>query len=342
MDDVPFDLRHMRCILYRPDPAGLRKLEHDLVRALHSDAGDVFRFVVSDNGTYNFNERLSGRGRNFYTFRIAEIWVGRTDLKLSILVQRQSLDQGPADFGPSHHYLQVGEAEDIQQTNWALRVDRVENGRAFFSVLPRSAMVTKACRRPPIASARSSLRLSMAPDAQRYAARVDGIRLVGDGGRRGMDGQVGVSGSGEVKAFVRSVCKGADLARREPHNNSPEPTALSRCKLVVLWFGSWSCSGERRPGSCLTPWPSHFLRSLHSHRASGGNVAPELVDATPSGSLLGHGTAIGSHSAAHGRRPASLETAISQVAALLWYQCFGHDVSLLHDCVLSSTIRVLN
>jgi hypothetical protein len=140
MDDVPFDLRHMRCILYRPDPAGLRKLEHDLVRALHSDAGDVFRFVVSDNGTYNFNERLSGRGRNFYTFRITEIWVGRTDLKLSILVQRQSLDQGPADFGPSHHYLQVGEAADIQQTNWALRVDRIENGRAFFSVLPRSAM----------------------------------------------------------------------------------------------------------------------------------------------------------------------------------------------------------
>jgi hypothetical protein len=129
----------MRCIPYRPDPSGLRKLEHDLVRALQSDAGDVFRFVVSNNESYDFTERLSGRGRDFYTFRITECWVAMTDLKLSILVQRQSLDQGPANFGPSHHALRVGEATDIQQTNWEMRVDRIENGQAFFSVLPRSA-----------------------------------------------------------------------------------------------------------------------------------------------------------------------------------------------------------
>jgi hypothetical protein len=137
IDDVPFDLRHMRCILYRRDPAGLRKLEHDLVRALQSDTGGAFKFTVANNGTYNFTDRLSGQGRNFYTFRISEIWVGRSDLKMSIFVNRQSLDQGPAEFGPNHHYLQIGESVDIQKTNWMIRVDRIEDNRAFFTVLPK-------------------------------------------------------------------------------------------------------------------------------------------------------------------------------------------------------------
>jgi len=99
------------------------------------------------------------------------------------------------------------------------------------------------------------------------------------------------------------------------------PTVLSRRKSLALWFGSWSFSGERRPGSEATPWPSHFL---HSHRAGESN-----------------GTAIGSHNAARRCGPASLESAVSQVAALLWYPCFVHDIApLLHDCGLSSTIRV--
>jgi hypothetical protein len=86
----------------------------------------------------------------------------------------------------------------------------------------------------------------------------------------------------------------------------------------------------------LYPRAASVILGVRSHRAGGGNVAPKLVDATPSGNLPGHGTA---------RRcgPASLESAVGQVAALPWYPCFGRDVaSLLHDCGLSSTIRVLN
>jgi len=71
--------------------------------AVSSPPTPVQRFAVSDNSTYNFTERLSGRVRNFFTFRITDILVSRTDLKLSILVQRQSLDLGPADFGPNNH-----------------------------------------------------------------------------------------------------------------------------------------------------------------------------------------------------------------------------------------------
>jgi hypothetical protein len=129
----------MRCVVYRPDRPGLRQLEHDLVRAFQSDADGVYRFAVADNGTHDFTQRLSGRGRNFYTFRIPQIWLGSAALKLDILVQRQSLDQGPADFGPDHHYMELGDTIDIQETNWALRLDRIESAQAFLSVFRKSA-----------------------------------------------------------------------------------------------------------------------------------------------------------------------------------------------------------
>ncbi len=139
MDDVPFDLRHMRCIVYRPDDAGLRKLEHDLVRAIESDAKSGYVFAVADNGTYKFEERLSGRHRNFYTFQISEIWLGRTDAKFTIQVHRYSLDEGSAPLDPTHHYVQVGESRVIEPTDWNIRLDRIEDKRAFFSVLHRTA-----------------------------------------------------------------------------------------------------------------------------------------------------------------------------------------------------------
>lgn len=56
-------------------------------------------------------------------------------------------------------------------------------------------------------------------------------------------------------------------------------------------------------------WPlwdraASVILGVGSQSVSGGNVAPELVDATPSGNLLGNGTAIDSHNAARRCEPA--------------------------------------
>jgi len=137
IDDVPFDLRHMRCVAYRPDDAGLRKLEHDLVRAIASDATDSYRFSIEDNGTYKFDERLSGHNRNFYTFQITEIWIGKTDAKLTIQGYKHSLDEGSGSLSPTHHYMMRGESQVIHPTDWEIQLDRISNKRAYFSVLRR-------------------------------------------------------------------------------------------------------------------------------------------------------------------------------------------------------------
>jgi hypothetical protein len=138
IDDVPFDLRHLRYIVYRSDDAGLRKLGHDLTRAVRSDSPDSFRFAVTQNGTYHFDERLSGQHGNLYSFRFLELWIGISDAKLTIQVYRHSLDEGSRWLDPDHNYIEVGHTRPIQPTKWSLRLDRVQNKHAYFSVVRTS------------------------------------------------------------------------------------------------------------------------------------------------------------------------------------------------------------
>lgn len=134
LEDVPFDLRHMRVVTYRNDPAGLRKLRLDLERALLSDAGAEYRFVAEEAHAFEFRERLSGRNRNFYRFTLEQLHVGRTAVKCALIVHRESLDEGNATMKPDYHYLEVGNTAPIRHTDWQLRLDRTDQARAYFTV----------------------------------------------------------------------------------------------------------------------------------------------------------------------------------------------------------------
>lgn len=134
LDDVPFDLQHMRCVTYRHDPAGLRKLRIDLERALLSDAGAEYRFVAEESRPFEFRERLSGKKRNFYRFTLDRLHVGRGAVKCALIVHRESLDEGNATLEPDYHYVELGKTARIQPTHWQLRLDRTEDTRAYFTV----------------------------------------------------------------------------------------------------------------------------------------------------------------------------------------------------------------
>ena len=134
LDDVPFDLRHMRCVTYRNDPAGLRKLRVDLERALLSDAGAEYRFVAEEDHPFEFREHLSGKNRNFYHFTLDQLHVGRSAAKCALTVHRESLDEGNATLKPDFHYLEIGKTAHIRPTDWHLRLDRTEGAKAYFTV----------------------------------------------------------------------------------------------------------------------------------------------------------------------------------------------------------------
>ena len=134
LDDVPFDLRHMRCLTYRNDPAGLRRLRVNLERALLSDAGAEYRFIAEEACAFEFSERLGGKDRNFYRFTLDQLHVGRNAVKCALIVHRESLDEGNATLQPDYHYLEVGETAPIRPTYWQLRLDRTDQARAYFTL----------------------------------------------------------------------------------------------------------------------------------------------------------------------------------------------------------------
>jgi hypothetical protein len=134
LEDIPFDLRHMRCITYKNDPAGLRSLSKDLQRALLSDSKDVYRFEALEERPFVFRERLSGKNRNFYTFTINHLHVGNGAAKFAITVHRESLDEGNATLKPDYNYVEIGGYAPITATDWRLRLERTSKNRAFFTV----------------------------------------------------------------------------------------------------------------------------------------------------------------------------------------------------------------
>lgn len=134
LEDIPFDLRHMRCIIYRNDSAGLRSLARDLQRALLSDSKNVYRFAVLEERAFDFRERLSGKNRNFYTFTLDQLHVGNGAVKFEITVHRESLDEGNATLKPDYHYVEIGEYAPIRPTDWRLRLERTSKNQAFFTV----------------------------------------------------------------------------------------------------------------------------------------------------------------------------------------------------------------
>lgn len=134
LDDVPFDLRHMRCIVYRDDPGGLRGLRGDIERALTSASQNIFRFSVSERQPFEFSERLTGHRRNFYRFTIDNLYLGRGSVKFAITVHRESLTDGNVSEKPQYHYLEEGQSVEIPQTDWSLRLDRTSREEAFFCV----------------------------------------------------------------------------------------------------------------------------------------------------------------------------------------------------------------
>lgn len=134
LDDVPFDLRHVRCIIYDNDPAGLQKLVHSLERAFLADLQDVYHFEVEEDQVYQFNSRLSGKNRNFYTFILTNLRVGTGAAKFTIVLSRESLDEGDATLKPENHYLDIGKSELIRMTDWEIKLERTDRFQAYFTV----------------------------------------------------------------------------------------------------------------------------------------------------------------------------------------------------------------
>lgn len=102
LDFVPFDLRHLRCIVYELAPAGLQALRTELLATFHEAAKDAFRFRVWEGKRFVLGRKLVGRNNNLFELTIECAHLGHGAVKIEpTRVQAVVSAQGAEDlFAP--------------------------------------------------------------------------------------------------------------------------------------------------------------------------------------------------------------------------------------------------
>lgn len=134
MDDVPFDLRHLRCIVYQRNDSGLRVLNSRLSQSLREISAKLFRFSVRQGQEYKFPKRLLGADRAFYDFDIPEVWTGGDAAKFRLRVFRHVIGQPVESVWNGAHGLSIGQSIPMMPFPGSLTLDRVVNDMAHFSL----------------------------------------------------------------------------------------------------------------------------------------------------------------------------------------------------------------
>lgn len=138
MDDVPFDLRAYRCILYMPDEPGLRELGKQVIAAVREVAGPTYRFIVTALEGHKTGPLFPGADRYLYSIEVSDSMIGHGFVKCRVRVWRHAIALPIEGVEDSGYGFNLGEAREVAHLPWALRLDSVTESEASFSVVRRS------------------------------------------------------------------------------------------------------------------------------------------------------------------------------------------------------------
>ena len=139
MNFVPFDLRHLRCIVYDSSTSGLHTLRDELIETFNEVARDSFRFNVREGSRIPFGKKLVGHNRNLFELTFHVVHVGYGVVKLSIDFAEHAIDQETAKV--DSQFLMLNEDEWSVQTvdniPWRLHLSQYTDNNAVL-VLEKS------------------------------------------------------------------------------------------------------------------------------------------------------------------------------------------------------------
>jgi hypothetical protein len=140
INDIPFDLKHYRCLQYERSQAGLEKLKDDLEITITAITQPPYRFSVGIGEDFEFPVRLPAEDRASYYFVLSHINPGHGYAKFQYKLFRFSRDKTTEREG-DFYMLQQGEAFPIDPTQWLLLLEDVsiQTGRAYFKVILRNS-----------------------------------------------------------------------------------------------------------------------------------------------------------------------------------------------------------
>jgi hypothetical protein len=137
MEDVPFDLRPFRCIVYEQSAAGLRQLQRTLTASVKEISEASYRFSVQEETQYQFPHKLFGLDRCFHDFEITEIWVTRDAAKFYLKEYRHILGRPVETAREDSYGVERGEAVPLTDVPWELVLEETNVDTAHFRLVPR-------------------------------------------------------------------------------------------------------------------------------------------------------------------------------------------------------------
>jgi hypothetical protein len=126
MEFVPFDLRHLRCIVYEPSPSGMDGLRDELIKTFNEVARDSFRFKVREGSRIAFGKKLVGHNSNLFELTFNVVHVGYGVVKMSIDFTEYAIDQETSKVEPQFLMLNEGEwsVQTVNNIPWRLHLSQ--------------------------------------------------------------------------------------------------------------------------------------------------------------------------------------------------------------------------
>lgn len=119
MDFIPFDLRHLRCLVYKPDLSDLGK---KLADAFSQGGLRQYRITLREGERLKIPARLKGKDRCLYELECEARYLGDNGIKFILRATRFVARRNPEEFYNDGHFLGEGDNElDLPWLDWKLR-----------------------------------------------------------------------------------------------------------------------------------------------------------------------------------------------------------------------------
>lgn len=135
MDFVPFDLRHLRCVVYEQTTSGLQALRQELLVTFREASRHSFRFRVWEGKRFVFAKKLVGRNRNLFDLTFECPHVGHDAIKLIIQFAEHSVDKSAGPLESQFLFLSEDQPSvRIHYIPWSLHLVQSGSTEALLAL----------------------------------------------------------------------------------------------------------------------------------------------------------------------------------------------------------------
>lgn len=136
VNDIPFDLRHFRYLVYEQSNSGLGRLKAQLIDAIQHITRGSYRFALKRAQKFKFEEQLPGPDNCLYDFELSEVMIGKGFVKFQLDVFRHAVKHPVETVHSESHGIPTGGILAIPTISWGITLERVDKNTAYLCVGP--------------------------------------------------------------------------------------------------------------------------------------------------------------------------------------------------------------